>query len=44
ECNRVVNFAGPARLIGQLVDVRITDTRTYSLRGEVVVNESSLSI
>ena len=37
ECNRVVNFAGPARLIGQLIDVRITDTRTYSLRGEAVV-------
>jgi len=39
ECNRVVNFAGPARLIGQLMDVRITDTRTYSLRGEVVTQE-----
>ena len=37
ECNRVVNFAGPARLIGQLIDVRITETRTYSLRGEPVV-------
>ena len=37
ECNRVVNFAGPARLIGQLIDVRITETRTYSLRGEAVV-------
>ena len=39
ECNRVVNFAGPARLIGQLIDVRITETRTYSLRGEAVVLE-----
>jgi len=37
ECNRVVNFAGPERLIGQLIDVRITETRTYSLRGEAVV-------
>ena len=37
ECNRVVNFAGPARLVGQLIDVRITETRTYSLRGEAVV-------
>jgi tRNA-2-methylthio-N6-dimethylallyladenosine synthase len=37
ECNRVVNFAGPARLIGQLIGVRITETRTYSLRGEAVV-------
>jgi tRNA-2-methylthio-N6-dimethylallyladenosine synthase len=37
ECNRVVNFAGQPRLVGQLVDVRITETRTYSLRGEVCV-------
>jgi len=36
ECNRVVNFAGPARMVGQLTDVRITETRTYSLRGEVL--------
>jgi tRNA-2-methylthio-N6-dimethylallyladenosine synthase len=36
ECNRVVNFAGQPRLVGQLIDVRITETRTYSLRGEVV--------
>jgi len=34
ECNRVVNFAGPTELIGQMVDVRITETRTYTLRGE----------
>ena len=40
ECNRAVNFAGPARLIGQLVDVRVTETRTYSLRGEVVTSEA----
>ena len=40
ECNRAVNFAGPSRLIGQLVDVRITETRTYTLRGEVVVREA----
>ena len=39
QCNRVVNFAGPARLIGQLIDVRITETRTYSLRGEVLTQE-----
>ena len=36
ECNRVVNFAGLPRLVGQLVDVRITETRSYTLRGEVV--------
>ena len=37
ECNRAVNFAGAGHLIGQLVDVAITETRTYSLRGEVVL-------
>ena len=40
ECNRAVNFAGPARLIGQLVDVTITETRTYSLRGEVLTSDA----
>jgi tRNA-2-methylthio-N6-dimethylallyladenosine synthase len=39
ECNRVVNFVGQPRLMGQLVDVRITETRTYTLRGEVVTKE-----
>ncbi len=35
ECNRAVNFVGPAGLIGQLVDVKISETRTYSLRGDL---------
>ena len=39
ECNRVVNFAGQPRLVGQLVDVRITETRSYTLRGEVMTSE-----
>jgi tRNA-2-methylthio-N6-dimethylallyladenosine synthase len=39
ECNRVVNFAGNPRLIGQLVDVTITETRSYTLRGEVLTAE-----
>jgi tRNA-2-methylthio-N6-dimethylallyladenosine synthase len=43
ECNRVVNFAGPARLVGNLVDVRISETRTYTLRGEVVGKEIVLA-
>jgi tRNA-2-methylthio-N6-dimethylallyladenosine synthase len=41
ECNRVVNFeGGPVadRLIGQMVDVRITKALAYTLRGEVVVS------
>jgi tRNA-2-methylthio-N6-dimethylallyladenosine synthase len=40
ECNRVVNFAGQPRLVGQMVDVRITETRSYTLRGEVVTAEA----
>jgi tRNA-2-methylthio-N6-dimethylallyladenosine synthase len=36
ECNRAVVFNGPDRLIGQLVDVRITEAPQRSLRGEVV--------
>ncbi|WP_457669715.1 tRNA (N6-isopentenyl adenosine(37)-C2)-methylthiotransferase MiaB [Thiolapillus sp.] len=35
ENNRVVNFAGPASLIGQFVDVRITGALPNSLRGEL---------
>lgn len=37
ECNRVVNFPGNARLIGQMVDVTITEAKAYTLRGEVLV-------
>jgi tRNA-2-methylthio-N6-dimethylallyladenosine synthase len=36
ECNRMVNFKAPTRLIGQMVDVTITALNTHSLRGEVV--------
>ncbi len=39
ECNRVVNFPGHQRLIGQLIEVKITEARTYTLRGEVVARE-----
>jgi len=40
ECNRVVNFAGSPRLIGQLVDVTITEVFANSLRGEIVTVET----
>ncbi|WP_313602344.1 tRNA (N6-isopentenyl adenosine(37)-C2)-methylthiotransferase MiaB [Comamonas jiangduensis] len=39
ECNRVVNFPGNERLIGQLVDVKITEAMTYTLRGEVAIQD-----
>ena len=41
ECNRVVNFEGDARLVGQMVDLRITRSLAYTLRGEVVTAEST---
>ena len=40
ECNRIVNFAGPQRLVGQMVDVTITEALPHSLRGEVVLREA----
>ncbi|MFP8778632.1 tRNA (N6-isopentenyl adenosine(37)-C2)-methylthiotransferase MiaB [Hydrogenophaga sp. RWCD_12] len=42
ECNRIVNFDGgpnSARLVGQLVDVKITQALPHSLRGEVLTTE-----
>jgi tRNA-2-methylthio-N6-dimethylallyladenosine synthase len=41
ECNRIVNFKGQPRLVGQMVDVTITQALPHSLRGEVVVREDS---
>ena len=38
ECNRIVNFdTGPqsARLMGQMIDVRITEASSHSLRGRM---------
>ena len=35
--NRVVNFPAPPRLIGQMLEVRITKALPHSLRGEVVI-------
>jgi tRNA-2-methylthio-N6-dimethylallyladenosine synthase len=36
ECNRVVNLAARECRAGELVDVRITEVRGHSLRGELV--------
>ncbi len=43
ECNRIVNFKGTPRLVGQMVDVTISEAYPHSLRGEVVVKEEALS-
>ena len=37
--NRTVNFVGNPRLIGQFVELHITETMTHSLRGEIVTHE-----
>ena len=45
ECHRAVNFPGgpnAARLVGQMIDVRITEARPHSLRAEVLTHESAL--
>ncbi|MGV8990346.1 MAG: tRNA (N6-isopentenyl adenosine(37)-C2)-methylthiotransferase MiaB [Thiobacillus sp.] len=38
--NRIVNFAGQPRLIGQFVEVTVTQALSHSLRGEIVTLES----
>jgi tRNA-2-methylthio-N6-dimethylallyladenosine synthase len=46
ECNRIVNFdGGPqgSRLVGQMLDVRITEALPHSLRGTPVLHERDLS-
>jgi tRNA-2-methylthio-N6-dimethylallyladenosine synthase len=40
ECNRIVNFPGPQRLVGQMIDVTITQALPHSLRGAPVVQHS----
>jgi tRNA-2-methylthio-N6-dimethylallyladenosine synthase len=39
ECNRVVNFQGPSTLIGQFVDVQITEALPNSLRARLYSKE-----
>ncbi|HIF9213898.1 TPA: tRNA (N6-isopentenyl adenosine(37)-C2)-methylthiotransferase MiaB [Photobacterium damselae] len=44
ENNRVVNFEGSADLIGQFVDVKITDVFANSLRGELIRTEAEMDL
>jgi tRNA-2-methylthio-N6-dimethylallyladenosine synthase len=46
ECNRIVNFDGgplSARLVGQLIDVTISQALPHSLRGELLTQEQILA-
>ena len=45
ENNRIVNFPGGLRaltLVGQMLDVRVTQARPHSLRGELRPREPTL--
>lgn len=44
ENNRVVNFTGSPDLIGQFVDIHITESFTNSLRGELVRTEKDMGL
>ncbi|AOT09560.1 tRNA (N6-isopentenyl adenosine(37)-C2)-methylthiotransferase MiaB [Pseudoalteromonas luteoviolacea] len=44
ENNRVVNFEGPHSVIGQFVDVRITEALPNSLRGELIRTETEMDL
>ncbi|WP_409292404.1 tRNA (N6-isopentenyl adenosine(37)-C2)-methylthiotransferase MiaB [Peribacillus sp. SCS-37] len=39
--NKLVNFKGPKSAVGQLVKVKITNANTWSLNGEMVVEETA---
>ncbi|GHC44038.1 tRNA-2-methylthio-N(6)-dimethylallyladenosine synthase [Alcaligenes pakistanensis] len=39
ENNRIINFPGDRRLIGQIVDVHVTQVLTNTLRGEIVTHD-----
>lgn len=43
ECNRVVNFKGQPRLIGQMLDITITQATQRSLRGEVLTQDVAVA-
>jgi len=43
ENNRVVNFSGPGSLIGEFVELRITEALPNSLRGELLDSPLALS-
>ncbi len=44
ENNRIVNFVAPHHVIGQFVDVKITDVYANSLRGDLVREEKDMGL
>jgi tRNA-2-methylthio-N6-dimethylallyladenosine synthase len=44
ENNRTVNFVAPHSVIGQFVDIKITDVYANSLRGELIRQEKDMGL
>ena len=44
ENNRTVNFVAPHSVIGQFVDIKITDVYANSLRGELIRQENDMGL
>jgi tRNA-2-methylthio-N6-dimethylallyladenosine synthase len=44
ENNRIVNFSGAPDMIGQFVDIEITDIFTNSLKGKVIRQEADMDL
>ncbi len=44
ENNRIVNFPGHPRLIGQMIDVVITDAMTNTFRGRVAIQDDATDV
>lgn len=44
ENNRIVNFVAPHTVIGQFVDVMITDVYANSLRGDLIRTEDEMGL
>lgn len=42
--SKLVNFKGPDSIIGQIVKVNITDTKTWSLNGELVEEVTAIEV
>lgn len=42
--NKLVNFKGPKSAIGQIVKVKITEAKTWTLNGEMVVEREAVEV
>ncbi|MEK4922340.1 tRNA (N6-isopentenyl adenosine(37)-C2)-methylthiotransferase MiaB [Cytobacillus sp. FSL R5-0569] len=42
--NKLVNFKGPKTAIGKIVNVKVTDAKTWSLNGEMIEEKENLEV